>query len=60
MNNFEFKKSGYSEGQIDSDCVEVATNVTGRVAVRDSKRASADAPVIQVAPTAWATFTRTR
>ncbi|MEV7542930.1 DUF397 domain-containing protein [Streptomyces sp. NPDC089915] len=58
MSNFEFKKSSYSEGQVNSDCVEVATNVTGTVAVRDSKR-TADGPVIQVTDTAWAEFART-
>ncbi|MFF3214788.1 DUF397 domain-containing protein [Streptomyces sp. NPDC002886] len=54
MNNFHFKKSSYSEGQVNSDCVEVATNVVGTVAVRDSK--DADGPVIRLAPAAWAAF----
>ncbi|MGW0393143.1 DUF397 domain-containing protein [Streptomyces sp. NPDC003042] len=54
MNQFEFVKSSYSGDRIDSDCVEVATNVAGTVALRDSKRA--DGPVIQVTPTAWTAF----
>lgn len=54
MKNFEFKKSSYSEGQVNSECVEVATNITGTVAVRDSKRS--DGPVIRVTATAWADF----
>ncbi|WP_279345351.1 DUF397 domain-containing protein [Streptomyces sp. AP-93] len=52
--NFEFKKSSYSEGQVNSECVEVATNVAGTVAVRDSKQD--DGPVIRVTATAWAAF----
>ncbi|MFE9562457.1 DUF397 domain-containing protein [Streptomyces sp. NPDC006487] len=54
MNNFKFKKSSYSEGQVNSECVEVATNVVGIVAVRDSKQG--DGPVIRVTATAWADF----
>lgn len=54
MKKFEFKKSSYSEGQVNSDCVEVATNVVGTVAVRDSKQG--DGPVIRVTGAAWAAF----
>ncbi|MFI1455410.1 DUF397 domain-containing protein [Streptomyces roseus] len=57
MTSFEFVKSSYSEGQVNSDCVEVATNVAGTVAVRDSKRG--DGPAIEVTDTAWAAFART-
>lgn len=59
MNQFEFVKSSYSSDQANTDCVEVATNVTGTVAIRDSKRRRPDAPVIRVTDTAWAEFTRT-
>lgn len=53
MRHFEFVKSSYSSGN--GECVEVARNVPGAVAVRDSKQA--DGPVIAVAPTAWSAFT---
>ncbi|MEU9715290.1 DUF397 domain-containing protein [Streptomyces sp. NPDC047976] len=58
MNPFEFVKSSYSDDQANSECVEVATNVPGTVAVRDSKRT--DGPVIRVTPTAWAAFAGSR
>ncbi|MEU9038668.1 DUF397 domain-containing protein [Streptomyces sp. NPDC048352] len=58
MRQFEFVKSSYSDDQANSECVEVATNVPGTVAVRDSKQA--DGPVIQVTPTAWAAFAGSR
>ncbi|MCX5196179.1 DUF397 domain-containing protein [Streptomyces sp. NBC_00249] len=58
MNQFEFVKSSYSEGQANTECVEVATNVAGVVAVRDSKQT--DGPVIEVTPTAWAAFAGAR
>ncbi|MCJ0868703.1 DUF397 domain-containing protein [Streptomyces sp. AP-93] len=54
MESFEFVKSSYSDDQADSECVEVATNVAGTVAVRDSKQG--DGPVIRVTATAWADF----
>ncbi|MCJ1678602.1 DUF397 domain-containing protein [Streptomyces sp. APSN-46.1] len=54
MNEFEFVKSSYSNDKADSECVEVATNIAGAVALRDSKQA--DGPVIQVTDTAWAAF----
>jgi hypothetical protein len=53
VRHFEFVKSSYSSGN--GECVEVARNVPGAVAVRDSKQA--DGPVIAVAPTAWGAFT---
>lgn len=34
---YEFHTSSYSGGQPGQECVEVATNVLGSVAVRDSK-----------------------
>ncbi|MGE7389837.1 DUF397 domain-containing protein [Streptomyces sp. NPDC004126] len=57
MPEFDFVKSTYS-GQDMNECVEVAMNVPGMVAVRDSKRAGG--PVIEVAPTAWAAFAGSR
>ncbi|MFI5615985.1 DUF397 domain-containing protein [Streptomyces sp. NPDC051567] len=54
MAEFEFVKSSYSGDRIDSDCVEVATNVVGTVAVRDSK--ATGGPVIRVAGFAWEVF----
>ncbi|MFD6425791.1 DUF397 domain-containing protein [Streptomyces sp. NPDC060198] len=52
MPHFDFVKSSYSSG--DGECVEVARNVPGSVAVRDSKRP--DGPVLVVAPATWAAF----
>ncbi|MEV7519191.1 DUF397 domain-containing protein [Streptomyces sp. NPDC091371] len=54
MNEFEFVKSSYSDDKADSECVEVAMNVTGTVAVRDSKQTAG--PVVRVTGTAWAAF----
>ncbi|WP_328560513.1 DUF397 domain-containing protein [Streptomyces coelicoflavus] len=53
MNGFDFVKSSYSSGS--GECVEVALNVLGIVAVRDSKDA-ADGPILRLAPQAWARF----
>ncbi|TRV76460.1 DUF397 domain-containing protein [Streptomyces sp. 130] len=39
---------------MEKDCVEVARNVPGTVAVRDSKRAAG--PVLVLTPTAWSAF----
>ncbi|MFJ3962280.1 DUF397 domain-containing protein [Streptomyces sp. NPDC090036] len=58
MNEFEFVKSSYSGGQANQECVEVATNVRGTVAVRDSKQS--DGPVIRVTDAAWAAFAAAR
>ncbi|MFE7625222.1 DUF397 domain-containing protein [Streptomyces sp. NPDC057509] len=52
MCEFQFIKSSYST--LEKDCVEVARNVPGAVAVRDSKQA--DGSVIVLAPTAWDAF----
>ncbi|MGZ2362159.1 DUF397 domain-containing protein [Streptomyces sp. 372A] len=52
MKVFQFVKSSYST--LEKDCVEVARNVPGAVAVRDSKRAAG--PVLVVKPTAWRAF----
>lgn len=52
MKVFRFAKSSYSASG--PDCVEVARNVPGAVAVRDSKRAAG--PVVTVSPGAWGAF----
>ncbi|MFJ9893971.1 DUF397 domain-containing protein [Streptomyces sp. NPDC091280] len=54
MPAFEFVKSSYSGGNAGQECVEVARNVSGTVAVRDSK--APDGPILQVAPATWAAF----
>ncbi|MGG8408752.1 DUF397 domain-containing protein [Streptomyces sp. 12297] len=54
MAEFEFIKSSYSADTLSSDCVEVARNVPGTVAVRDSKRP--DGPVLRVGAAAWGVF----
>ncbi|MFG2368966.1 DUF397 domain-containing protein [Streptomyces mirabilis] len=52
MLQFEFTKSSHSSGN--GECVEVARNIPGTVALRDSK--DVDGPVVVVAPSAWAAF----
>ncbi|MEU9762116.1 DUF397 domain-containing protein [Streptomyces sp. NPDC001834] len=52
MTEFCFRKSSYSE--LHGECVEVAVNVPGSVAVRDSKDPAG--PVLIVAPAAWDSF----
>ncbi|MEU3655774.1 DUF397 domain-containing protein [Streptomyces sp. NPDC032161] len=54
MPAFEFVRSTYSGGNAGQECVEVARNVPGVVAVRDSKDAAG--PVLVVAPAAWDAF----
>ena len=51
---FNFVKSSHSSLQ--GECVEVATNVPGTVAVRDSK--DPDGPILRFTPAAWTAFTR--
>ncbi|WP_329027095.1 MULTISPECIES: DUF397 domain-containing protein [unclassified Streptomyces] len=53
MKVFQFVKSSYST--LEKDCVEVARNVPGAVAVRDSKVPVS--AVLVVAPAAWDAFT---
>lgn len=54
MSEFEFTKSTYSSGDAHGECVEVARNISGTIAVRDSKHI--DGPILQVASSAWAAF----
>lgn len=51
----EFRKSSCSGGTTDN-CVEVATNLPGVVAVRDSKDPSG--PVLAFTPSVWRDFLR--
>ena len=54
MPHFDFIKSSHSSGN--GECVEVARNLPGTVAVRDSK--DVGGPILRLAPSAWAAFTR--
>jgi len=47
-----YRKSSYSNPF--DECVEVATNMPGTVAIRDSKRP--DGPTLRFTPAAWADF----
>lgn len=55
MPAFEFVKSSYSGGNAGQECVEVARNVIGIVAVRDSK--DPNGPILTVTPDAWRAMT---
>lgn len=55
MTAFDFKKSSYSGGEPHAECVEVAVNVPGRIAIRDSKTSAG--PIVQLTPATWAAFT---
>ncbi|MEV7425578.1 DUF397 domain-containing protein [Streptomyces sp. NPDC091212] len=50
---FLFKKSSYSNQG--GECVEVARNIPGTVAVRDSKNRTGG-PVLRLTPAAWRAF----
>ncbi|WP_405796938.1 DUF397 domain-containing protein [Streptomyces sp. NBC_01506] len=50
---YEYIKSSYSSAA--NECVEVARNVPGTVAVRDSKHPAG--PVLRVTPGAWRALT---
>jgi hypothetical protein len=52
VTEFHFVKSSYST--VSGECVEVATNVPGAVAVRDSK--DPDGPILRFGAAAWAAF----
>ncbi|MGX8905972.1 DUF397 domain-containing protein [Streptomyces netropsis] len=49
---FQFRKSSFSDPN--HECVEIATNIPGIVAIRDSK--SPHGPVIRFSPAPWDTF----
>ncbi|MEV7988535.1 DUF397 domain-containing protein [Micromonospora sp. NPDC085948] len=53
LSNARWRKSTRS-GASGGNCVEVASNLPGVVAVRDSKDAAG--PALRFAPAAWATF----
>jgi hypothetical protein len=50
---YDWRKSSYTSGQ--GNCVEVATNLDGIIAVRDSKNPRG--PVLAFAPDEWDAFT---
>jgi hypothetical protein len=52
VSEFQFAKSSYSA--INGECLEVATNVPGTIAVRDSK--DSNRPILRFAPGAWSAF----
>ncbi|MBU3863557.1 DUF397 domain-containing protein [Streptomyces sp. 4503] len=52
MTTFVFRKSSYSGGE--EECVEVATNLPGTVAIRDSKNPGG--PILRCAPATWVEF----
>ncbi|WP_155058182.1 DUF397 domain-containing protein [Streptomyces blattellae] len=54
MTEFEFVKSTYSGGDAGQQCVEVARNIPGTVAVRDSK--DPDGRILRLAAGAWGEF----
>lgn len=57
MTEFEFVKSSYSGGDAGQECVEVARNISGTVAVRDSK--DSDGPILRLAAETWGSSPRT-
>ncbi|MFJ8504637.1 DUF397 domain-containing protein [Streptomyces avermitilis] len=54
MHEFDFVKSTYSNAG--GECVEVARNLPGTVAVRDSK--DPGGPLLRLSSTAWAEFAK--
>ena len=53
LTHADWRKSSYS-GSNGGDCVEVARNLPGTIAVRDSKNPTG--PVLLIAPGDWARF----
>ena len=53
LDRAEWRKSSFSGGS-GGNCVEVATNLPGLIAVRDSK--SPDGPALTMTPTQWCSF----
>ncbi|MGW0823902.1 DUF397 domain-containing protein [Streptomyces sp. NPDC002845] len=56
MTEFDFVKSSYSGGDAGQQCVEVARNIPGTIAVRDSK--GPDGPILRLTSRAWGAFTK--
>ncbi|MGW1953473.1 DUF397 domain-containing protein [Streptomyces sp. NPDC001920] len=56
MPGYEFIKSSYSGGNAGQECVEVARNIPGTIAVQDSK--ATDGPVLRLTPGSWTAFLR--
>lgn len=54
LSSAQWRKSSYSSGA-GGNCLEVATNLPGLVAVRDSKNPAA--PALLLTPAQWCTFT---
>ncbi|KFF96719.1 hypothetical protein IQ62_34555 [Streptomyces scabiei] len=54
MSEFDFSKSTYSSGDAHGECVEVARNIPGTVAVRDSK--DPDGPILRLVAETWVEF----
>lgn len=52
MPTFEYRKSSHSNEK--AECVEIATNISGTIAVRDSK--NPNGPSLQLHPTTWRAF----
>ena len=52
MPHYKFVKSSHSSGN--GECVEVARNIPGTVAVRDSK--DVGGPVLRFTTSAWSAF----
>ncbi|MEN8649655.1 DUF397 domain-containing protein [Streptomyces sp. 21So2-11] len=53
---FRFRKSSHSGGNSGQECVEVALNVPGTVAVRDSRNLTRS--LIRLKPATWSVFQR--
>nr|WP_119611570.1 DUF397 domain-containing protein [Streptomyces acidiscabies] len=51
MAAFELVKSSYSGGSDGQHCVEVARNIPGTIAVRDSKNPTG--PLLHLTPSTW-------
>ncbi|WP_217163315.1 DUF397 domain-containing protein [Streptomyces sp. AC512_CC834] len=54
MTEFEFDSSSYSGGDAGQECVEVARNIPGTVAVRDSK--GLGGAILRFGPASWGIF----
>ncbi|MFG2781277.1 DUF397 domain-containing protein [Streptomyces prunicolor] len=55
MPKLSFTKSSYSTPA--NECLEVAHNIPGTVAIRDSK--TPNGPLLRLTPTSWTKFTAT-